>query len=46
MLKLRRDLGRAQAMAEGVLRLWGGLGWRVDVLVRVPLSAPRLRERG
>jgi ComF family protein len=45
-LKYRRDLGLAQAMAEGLLRLWGGLGWRVDVLVPVPLSAQRLRERG
>ena len=45
-LKYRRDLGLAQAMAEVLLRLWGGLEWRVDVLVPVPLSAKRLGERG
>ena len=45
-LKYRRDLGLAQAMAEVLGRLWGGLEWRVDVLVPVPLSAKRLGERG
>ena len=45
-LKYRRDLGLAQAMAEVLLRMWGGLGWRVDVLIPVPLSERRLRERG
>jgi len=45
-LKYRRGLGLAQAMAEVLGRLWGGLEWRVDVLVPVPLSAKRLGERG
>ena len=45
-LKYRRDLGLAQAMAEVLLRVWGGLGCRVDVLVPVPLGAQRLGERG
>jgi predicted amidophosphoribosyltransferase len=45
-LKYRRDLGLAQAMAEVLVRLWGGLPWRVDVPVPVPLSAKRRGERG
>jgi predicted amidophosphoribosyltransferase len=46
VLKKRRDLGLAEAMAQVLLEVWRKLDWRVDESVPVPRGAKRLRERG
>ncbi len=45
-LKYRRDLGLAEVLAGFLLHVWQPLGWRVEVIVPIPLGAQRARERG
>ncbi len=45
-LKYRRDLGLAELLAGLLLQVWRPLGWRVEVIIPIPLGARRARERG
>lgn len=45
-LKYRRDIGLGEALVPQLAEYVRGLGWRVDLLVPVPLGAGRLSERG
>ena len=45
-LKYRRDMGLAEALVPQLAAFASNLQWQVDLLVPVPLSATRQRERG
>ncbi len=45
-LKYHRDLALAETLAGFLLALVDALGWRVDVVVPVPLGKARYRARG
>jgi ComF family protein len=45
-LKYGGDLGLGEALVPQLAEFVRSLGWRLDVLVPVPLGASRLRERG
>lgn len=45
-LKYRRDMGLGEALAVPFARFVRSLQWPVDVVIPIPLSAKRYRERG
>jgi ComF family protein len=45
-LKYRRDLGLGEALAQPLYGLLVSLNWQIDLVVPVPLSPERLKERG
>ncbi len=45
-LKYRRDLGLGEALARPMIQLYESLKWETDVVLPVPLSGSRRRERG
>jgi ComF family protein len=45
-LKYRRDLGLGDALARSMQFFVTGLHWDLDMVIPVPLSRQRLRERG
>lgn len=45
-LKYKRDVSLADSLALHLAEAWPGLGFPADLVVPVPLSAKRLRERG
>ena len=45
-LKYRRDLGLGEALAHPLIDFLVSLQWRVDLVLPVPLSQARLKERG
>jgi len=45
-LKYGRDLGLGEALAWSVARYLDTLGWQAEVIIPIPLSQQRLRERG
>jgi ComF family protein len=45
-LKYRRDLGLGEALSHPLKGFFLSLNWQVDLIVPVPLSRARLKERG
>jgi len=45
-LKYSRDLGLGEVLARSMIELLDHLGWVIDIIVPVPLSLDRLKERG
>ncbi len=45
-LKYRRDISLGDALASQMRPFVGELGWKIDVVVPIPLGKQRMRERG
>ena len=45
-LKYRRDISLGEAIASQMVPFVQGLGWNVDMVVPIPLSKQRMKERG
>ena len=45
-LKYKKDIGLGEALSRPLMDWFQGLGWNVNLIVPVPLSNGRLRERG
>ena len=45
-LKYKHDIGLGEALSEMLIELYARLAWRIDLIVPVPLSQGRLKERG
>jgi len=45
-LKYRRDVGLGDALAAHMVSYVKGLGWRIDMIVPIPLGRQRYKERG
>ncbi len=45
-LKYNKDIGIGEALSVHLIELLGELNWPVEMVIPVPLSAQRLRERG
>ncbi len=45
-LKYRRDMGLGDAIAAQLAGFVGSLGWQIEVVVPIPLSETRRKERG
>lgn len=45
-LKYRRDMGLGEALAQPLIKTLVSLGWHEDLILPVPLSPARLKERG
>jgi ComF family protein len=45
-LKYSRDLGLGEVLARSLIELLNDIGWEIDIIIPVPLSLDRLKERG
>jgi len=45
-MKYRRNVGLGEALASQMVEFLRSLQWNVDVMIPVPLSSKRLKERG
>ncbi len=45
-LKYQRDIGIGEALSKHLIELYNELQWEIDLIVPVPLSQKRARERG
>lgn len=45
-LKYQRDIALAEALSKHLIELYNDLKWNIDLVVPVPLSALRMKERG
>lgn len=45
-LKYRRDVGLGEALAWDIATFLTSLGWQAEMIVAIPLSQQRMRERG
>ncbi len=45
-LKYQRDIGIGEALSKHLIELYNQLKWGIDMVIPVPLSAKRARERG
>jgi ComF family protein len=45
-LKYRRDLSLGDAIAAEMLGFVQGLGWKIDMMIPIPLGRQRMKERG
>jgi competence protein ComFC len=45
-LKYRRDICLGEILSRSLIDYFADLGWKVDLIIPVPLSGPRLRQRG
>ncbi len=45
-LKYKRDIGIGEALSKHLIELYNDLKWDINLVVPVPLSAERARERG
>jgi ComF family protein len=45
-LKYKKDIGLGEALSQPILDWFVRLNWPIDIIVPVPLSPGRLRERG
>jgi ComF family protein len=45
-LKYQRDIGLGEALSKHLIELYNELKWEIDLVMPVPLSAKRAKERG
>jgi competence protein ComFC len=45
-LKFHRDIALAESLAEGLIQFFPTLDWQVDMVIAVPVSKTRYKERG
>jgi competence protein ComFC len=45
-LKYKRDMGLGEALAQPLIELYNSLDWEAELILPVPLSQERLKERG
>jgi competence protein ComFC len=45
-LKYKRDMGLGEALAQPLIGLYNSLDWKAELILPVPLSQDRLKERG
>jgi competence protein ComFC len=45
-LKYQHDIGLAEALSHHLIEFYRTLGWKVDIILPVPLSSTRQQERG
>jgi len=45
-LKYQRDIGIGEALSKHIIELYNDQKWEIDIIVPVPLSRKRARERG
>lgn len=45
-LKYRRDISMGDALASQMIPFVKGLGWNIDLMIPIPLSKQRMKERG
>jgi ComF family protein len=45
-MKYKRDIGLGEALSKHLIELYNDQKWEIDLIVPVPLSSRRMRERG